>query len=90
MRPKIQESNCTITGVTTLEQSTTKKAYLTQPKSGKVPAKKATATSDEKLDEAVKQGKWFEDAHINKDDSEPVPIFSMQDCTTVYSVRPSD
>ena len=46
-----------------LEQSTTKKA---QPKSGKVPAKKATATSDEKLDEAVKQGKWFRDAHINE------------------------
>ena len=60
------ESNCTITGITKLEQSTTKKAYQTQPKSGKVPAKKATATSVEKLDEAVKQGKWFEDAHINK------------------------
>ena len=57
------ESNCTITGITKLEQSTTKKA---QPKSGKVPAKKATATSDEKLDEAVKQGKWFGDAHINE------------------------
>ena len=60
------ESNCTITGITKLEQSTTKKAYQTQPKSGKVPAKKATATSVQKLDEAVKQGKWFEDAHINK------------------------
>ena len=60
------ESNCTITGITKLEQSTTKKAYQTQPKSGNVPAKKATATSDEKQDEAVKQGKWFGDAHINE------------------------
>ena len=58
------ESNCTITGITKLEQS--KKAYQTEPKSGKVPAKKATATSEEKLDEAVKQGKWFGDAQINE------------------------
>ena len=60
------QSNCTITGITKREQSTNKKAYKTQPKSGKVPAKKATATSDEKLDVAVKQGKWFGDAHLNE------------------------
>ena len=57
------ESNCTITSITKLEQSTTKKGL---PNSTKVPAKKATATSDEKLDEAVKQGKRFGDAHINE------------------------
>ena len=51
------ESNGTINGITKLEQSTTKEAYQTQPKSGKVPAKKDAATSEEKLDEAVKQGK---------------------------------
>ena len=39
------ESNCAITGITKLEQSTTKKAYKTQPKSGKAPAKNGTATS---------------------------------------------
>ena len=44
---------------------------LSCTKYGKFPAKKATATSDEKLDEAVKQGKWFGDVHIN----EAVPIF---------------
>ena len=43
-------------------KTTTKKAYQTQPKSGK----ESYITSDEKLDEAVKHGKWFEDAHINE------------------------
>ena len=37
------ESNCTITDITKLEQSTSKEAYQTQPKSGTVPAKEATA-----------------------------------------------
>ena len=61
------ESNCTVTGITKLEQSTAKKAYQTPTQlKRKVPAKKATATSDEKLDKPAIQGKYFEDVHINK------------------------
>ena len=53
------ETNCTITGITKLQ--------LKRPtKLNQKVEKKVTATSDEKLDEAVKHGKWFEDAHINK------------------------
>ena len=79
------ESNCTITGITKLEQSTTKKAYQTQPKRGKVPAKKATATSVEKLDEAMKQGKWFGDTHINEAMKMIQSQFHLwQDFTTCY------
>ena len=61
----IKWSQTVITGITKLETPTTKKAYQTQS-SGKVPSKKATATSAEKLDEAVKQGKWFGDGHIDE------------------------
>ena len=60
------ESNCTMPSIKKLEQTTTKKPNQTQAKIGRVPAKKATATSAEKLDKAVKQGKWFGDAHINE------------------------
>lgn len=61
------DSSCTITGFSKIEKSTTKQTYRGQarPKIGKVPAKKVKA-DENLLEAAVKQGKWFDDQHINK------------------------
>ena len=59
------ESDCEITGIIKLEKSTKVKANLNEAKGGRVLTKKATTTSAEKLDKAIKEGKWLGDIHIN-------------------------
>ena len=61
------ESDCEITGVVKVEKSTKIKASQNEAKGGRVLTKKATlsTTSAEKLDKAIKEGKWLGDIHIN-------------------------
>ena len=58
------ESDCKITGVVKVEKSTKIKASQNEAKGGRVLTKKVTTTSAEKLDKAIKEGKWLGGIHI--------------------------